>query len=562
MKKLRPYQKKIVDLLKSKLKENNYPLLVTASVGAGKSLIIAEVLLWMEKNKYKVLCLTLSSTLVKQNANTYKEQGGNCDIYCSGLNSKESKQCVVFGTPHSVIQGIRNQDEICNQPFNLIVIDEAHNISPHDNNSMYQRIINHYGLKSQIDGYSFRTIGLTGTPYRGKSISIVGKDQFFKEEICNISTSWLIKNQFLVPLKFGIIQCDSFDYSKLTVNNMGKFNGKELQEIIDKNERLTAKIMKEIVTAIESGRNGSFIFAATVRHCHECAKSLPEGKWAIITGTTPENERNIILDKAKQGIINYLINVNCLTVGVDVPNFDTCAWLRPTESLVLYTQGIGRILRLNESKKYGLVLDYSGNVERHGDVDDPIINEAIKPKIKDDPDYCITCYTCNTLNKVTARRCIGIHNEKRCDHYFEFKECPECKTENDIVARECRKCSFELIDPNLKLKNESYTHILETKVLDMKLKIETHTGFPIYKIGYLCEIDTKKQLWVMEKHLSSSNKAKNIFYANFVKKHVANASSYYMKLHLVESVKELFKLAKIPKKIILKNFQIHKKIFD
>ena len=64
-------------------------------------------------------------------------------------------------------------------------------------------------------------------------------------------------------------------------------------------------------------------------------------------------------------------------VGVDVPYFDVCAWLRPTESLILFIQGIGRVLRLHPSKQNALILDYAGNVERHGHIDDAIINAAL-----------------------------------------------------------------------------------------------------------------------------------------------------------------------------------------
>ena len=58
---------------------------------------------------------------------------------------------------------------------------------------------------------------------------------------------------------------------------------------------------------------------------------------------------------------------------------------------------------------------------------------------------------CETLNTVHSRRCIGVHNGKRCDNFFEWKDCPECNLPNDTTSRLCRGCGHELIDPNAKL---------------------------------------------------------------------------------------------------------------
>jgi superfamily II DNA or RNA helicase len=110
---------------------------------------------------------------------------------------KESQQLIIFGSPQSVCNGIRNQEDISPVAvLTLIIIDEAHNFDHLDSNTMYQRIVHHYGLHAQTYQYSYRVIGLTGTPFRGKGNSIIGDDQFFREEVCNISASWLINEGF------------------------------------------------------------------------------------------------------------------------------------------------------------------------------------------------------------------------------------------------------------------------------------------------------------------------------------------------------------------------------
>ena len=564
IKTLRPYQEDAVRTIKKQLRESDDPILVDASVGAGKSLIIASILLMVERAGINALCLTLNSTLIQQNADAYKLQGGHCSIYCAGLKSKCCKNFIVFASPNSICQSIRNEDEISRKPFELIVIDECHNLNPHDASSMYMRILNHYSMMAQSEQYKFKMIGLTGTPYRGKGLSIVGSNQLFKSKACEISSSWLINNGYLVRPSFGLTQTESFDFSQLRIKNNGKFDQKQLSDIVDSNERLTGKIMREITRTIDEGRKGAFIFASTRKHCIECLKSLPEGQVAVITGETSHEERKVILEKAKKGVIRYLVNVNVLTVGVDIPNFDVCVWVRPTESLVLYTQGIGRVLRLHPHKSSALILDYAGNIERHGDIDDPIINQALQPRNPTDPDYCIPCYTCNTLNKVTTRRCIGTHNDKRCDHYFEFKPCHVCETQNDIVSRHCRACDTELIDPNSKLRKHTETRTLTIRKGEYWITAQKG-GFPIINCRYYHQ-DSK--LNFSEAFFTNTDKSRNICYAKFVRNHINKASDYYIKLHDYKAMQEMLeKGVKSPHSITITinndgTFKMLKKIFD
>lgn len=389
-------------------------------------------------------------------------------------------------------------------------------------------------MLAQQEGYNFRIIGLSGTCYRDKAQSIVGPDMLFKSKLCSISAGWLIEQKYLVRPEFGIPSNDHYDFSKIRVNNMGKFNNSEIQKIINENERLTGKIMREL-QAIKC--NGIFIFAATRKHCEECARSLPDGEWAIITGETSHAERKNILDMARNGTLHYLISVNCLNVGVDVPRFDVCAWLRPTESLVLYTQGIGRVLRLHPGKRRALVLDYAGNLERHGDIDDPIINEALKPNAETEKDYIIPCYTCGTSNTIHARRCIGVVGNKRCDHFFEFKACHACQGTNDITSRYCSTCDTELIDPNAKLKK--ITPVYELRVIQAEYWVNESAGYknPIINAKYSTNGGD-----VFECYFTNSQKSKNILYAKFIRDHLVGiASKYYILMDSKEKMQDMIK---------------------
>lgn len=566
MKTLRPYQQEVLDKLRVRLKETDYPLLVNASVGAGKSLIIAELLRLIEQAGWRALCLTMNSTLIRQNAETYIAQGGHAGVYCAALNRRDTSEPIIFASPMSVFGSIRVNMKLSRIPFNLIIVDECHNINFNDKSTMYMRIFNHYTNLAVKLKHKLRFVGLTGTPYRGKGHTIVGEDLFFKEEVCAVTAEWLISESYLTPPIWGYHDKSlQYDFNQIKLNAMGKFNTSELDEAIHKTPRLTGKIMTEIVEIVKQ-RKGAFIFASSIKHCYECAEWLPPDETAIIIGDTPDKLREEYIEKAKAGILKYLVNVNVLCTGVDVPSFDTVVFVRPTESLVLYMQCLGRGLRLADGKTDCLILDYAGNLERHGDIDNPIINKAIQPKTND-PDYCIECFDCNTLNTLDARRCIGISNDKRCDHWFEWKDCHGCSAKNDIVARYCRECKIELLDPNRHLKESaSNRDNVFFNVKGTSYSLSVMNGFPRFEIIY--EIDNPA-LDVKESFLLSTEKSVRFFYHTIAKLHFMHPHEAPNNLQNIRFLKNVIESEQLysPRKIECietKNGQLKivKKYFD
>ncbi len=103
------------------------------------------------------------------------------------------------------------------------------------------------------------------------------------------------------------------------------------------------------------------IFAATVAHAEEIMGYLPADQSALITGATVSAERTALIDAFKARKLKYLVNVAVLTTGFDAPHVDLIAILRPTESVSLYQQIVGRGLRLSPGKEACLILDYAGN---------------------------------------------------------------------------------------------------------------------------------------------------------------------------------------------------------
>lgn len=557
---LRDYQQTAINEAWKALKKNDDPVLFVSSVGSGKSVMIGHMMKTIEDHGKRALCLVNSSELVRNNSETFKRMGGNPSVFCASLNKKEHDKNIVFATPQSIMAAIKNNHPIKDILFNMIVVDEAHSINHLSFESQFMRILRHY--KHQYP--PMRVLGLTGTDFRGSGNDIVGEDCLFKTRVANITTSWLIQNDFLAKPVYGFPETESFDFSKLKTKS-GKFSTKELEEVISSKKRLTWEILQE-VNEVMQNRNGAFIFCSSKRHCEEALEALPKGSTYIITGDTPEKERHKILTMARNQEIKYLISVNCLMTGIDVPNFCTTVWLRPTESLVLYVQGIGRALRLHDLKKDALILDFAGNLDRHQDIDNLIINEALKARndYAEEEEKPFTCYTCGTAASLHTRRCHGMVLNARCEYFFQFKDCSRCSVQNDITARSCRACNAELIDPNAKLKRpKPEAYILNVIQAQYSVSPMGHTSLPIINISYDCGHHR-----VFESYYMNSEKNRNIAYAKMIRTHIEKPSDYYMHMTNINKMREMISgPIKTPSQLICtindeRYYRIVKKVFN
>ena len=566
---MRPYQQFSVKECWRALKLNDDPVLLMASVGAGKSLMLANILLTIQKAQKRALCLVNNAELVRNNCATLIDEGGNASIYCAALGTKDAGAPIVFGTPQSVLNGINKNESIGKIKFNLIVVDEAHAINYLNQRSCFMRILRHY----KHEYPDMRLLGATGTNFRFRGSAIVGHDCLFKTQVGNITTEQLINEGYLINPKFEVDKNLILDFSKVKIKQNGQFDQKQLESVVEKSARLTELICYQVIHIMETQkRRGVFFFATTKKHAEEIYSHLPKDQSAIILGDTPQHERTEILHKARQGAIRYLVNIAIISVGVDVPSYDTIAYLRPTESLVLLVQTMGRVLRLSPAtrKSEALVLDFAGNIERHRDWDNPVLQEAVKQTIDLDKPLVISCPECLQMNTETARRCVGrinknSSNEERCNYYFEFKECI-CGSKNDIAARFCHQCSCELIDPNAKLSLTAVqSNLITVSVLEAKYGISgTQKGFRI-NCAYKCQ-DEKGQIGSVFEHYSPiSDKSLRLFYGQFVKKHCQDAGKWYRHLGNRSKVEEMLQTVETPMSLLIakeqEGLRIKKKIF-
>ncbi|YCI82723.1 DEAD/DEAH box helicase [Enterobacteriaceae bacterium] len=459
---LRPYQREAVDATLRYFRQHQTPAVIVLPTGAGKSLVIAEL---ARVARGRVLVLAHVKELVAQNHAKYCALGLEADIYAAGLSRKESQGKVVFGS----VQSVARNPEHFRGAFSLLIVDECHRISD-DDDSQYQQIISH--LRSANP--QLRLLGLTATPYRlGKGWiyqfhyhGIVRGDAkaLFRDCIYELPLRYMIKHGYLTPperLDMPVVQ---YDFSRLSAQSNGLFSEADLNRELKNQKRITPHIISQIVEFAQT-RKGVMIFAATVEHAREVLGLLPADEAALITGDTPGPVRDELISAFKDQRYRYLVNVSVLTTGFDAPHVDLIAILRPTESVSLHQQIVGRGLRLAPGKIDCLILDYAGNPH------DLYTPEVGSPKGKSDnvpvQVFCPACGFANTFwGKTTAdgtliehfgRRCQGWFEDddgtrEQCDYRFRFKNCPNCNAENDIAARRCRECDQVLVDPDDMLK--------------------------------------------------------------------------------------------------------------
>ncbi|HCM1036318.1 TPA: DEAD/DEAH box helicase [Vibrio parahaemolyticus] len=533
---LRPYQADSVKAVIHYFRKHSTPAVIVLPTGAGKSLVIAEL---ARLAKGRVLVLAHVKELVEQNHAKYEGYGLKGAIFSAGLGRKETDQQVVFASVQSVV---RNLDSFKNQ-FSLLVIDECHRV-PDDKNSSYQKVITH--LRELNPG--IKVLGLTATPYRlgmgwiyqyhTRGQVRTEESRFFRDCIFELPIRYLLDENFLTPARMMDAPVLSYDFSQLKPANTGRYKEAEMDMVIDKAKRATPQIVEQIIQYARE-RKGVMIFAATVRHAQEIHGLLPEGETAIVIGDTPTPERDAIIQAFKNREVKYLVNVSVLTTGFDAPHVDLIAILRPTESVSLYQQIVGRGLRLSEGKNECLVLDYAGNSY---DLYQPEVGDP-KPDSTSEI-ITIPCPACGFNNNFWGkldsngfllehfgRRCQGYFEDEdtgereHCGYRFRAKYCGECGADNDIAARICHECDATLVDPDKKLKealNLKDALIFECTEMDLSV-FKSNDGKSQLKVTYSGEpYQGEGHALVHEFWSLNTKKQKQTFKDQFVRPHLAD----------------------------------------
>jgi len=326
--------------------------------GSGKSLIIADIANRLDDH---VLIFQPSKEILEQNFLKLQSYGfWDCSIYSASFNSKKISK-VTF----AMIGSVRNSAELFSH-FKYVIIDECHGVNSIDRGSMYNKFL------SSLD---CRVLGLTATPYRLSTDGFGGsilkfitrtRPRIFSELIYHVQIKELSDLGFLSKMEY--YQIDIVDPSKLQLNSTGAdYTDRSVQKHysdIDFNLKL-----KEIIgRLLKAGRKNILVFTRFVAEAQELSDYF-NGLAEMVSGETPKKERERILNDFKSGEIRIVTNVGVLTTGFDFPELGTIVLARPTMSLALYYQMIGRAMRPHASKESSWIIDLCQTYKRFGRVE-------------------------------------------------------------------------------------------------------------------------------------------------------------------------------------------------
>ena len=418
--------------------------------GGGKTPIIATLARVIAQAGARVLIVAHRKELIEQTAEklTTWADGVPFSIVSAGLGQKDYGGRVVVAGIQSVYKHADLLTANGQRPINFLIVDEAHLIPNTDSGAdgMYQTLIRN------LTAYypALRVVGLTATPYRLGTGTVVGDDKILNSIVYKIGVKELIDRGFLSPLRSRLPELD-VDKNNIRIER-GEYKTADLEA--EYGQRAVVFKAVENLVAMTRQRNSVLVFCCGVEHAKQITDELRKQQnaaVALVTGETPADERAETLRRfkgdlhadliggGKETAIKYLVNVDVLTTGFDATNVDCVVLLRPTMSPGLYYQMVGRGFRLHPGKKDCLVLDFAGNIETHGPVDQLAGTEENKGGGRAPVKKCPRCWSLIAANAKTCPDCGAVIVND------DF-ECPSCHGLNDRRANFCMLCGYQLRD--------------------------------------------------------------------------------------------------------------------
>lgn len=325
--KLYDYQQSLVNRARQAYADGFKAPCIVAPCGAGKSIMIAEIIKLTTNNHKKVLFLVHRKELLEQIENTLTKHGVNM-------------QYVTLGMVMTVVNRLDSYPK-----FDLIVVDENH----HTLAKSYKTILDYF------DTY---VLGFTATPIR---LNGDGLGDVNDKLVIGPTPKWLIENKRLAPRDYYSI--DLTDKTKLKKSSTGDYSNKSMDDAIGKT------IYGDVVKHYRKLADGqkTILYAHNIEYSKMFAEKFNDAGISAqhIDAKTPKVDRQAIIEQFRKGNIKVLCNVDLIGEGFDVPDCTAVILMRPTQSLSLYIQQSMRPMRY-QPNKIATIIDHVGNVHRHG----------------------------------------------------------------------------------------------------------------------------------------------------------------------------------------------------
>ncbi|MEM0140209.1 MAG: DUF3427 domain-containing protein [Ferroplasma sp.] len=382
---LHPYvfQEKILEELQADRVLRGYTHnLIVSSTGTGKTMIAAfDYQRFIDGNKRpKLLYIAHREEILKQALATFRavlKDPNFGELYVG--NYKPAGYEYLFMSVQ-IFNSINFNTLTESDYYDYIIIDEFHHAAAHS----YQKLLSYYKPKILL--------GLTATPER-----MDGKDilKYFNNHIsAEIRLPEAIDRKLLCPFQYFIVT-DSADLSAVSWKN-GKYDVKELTDIYSNNASTANSraelIYNSVIKYLDDIQSIKGIgFCVSIKHAQFMSEYFNSKGIAsnFVASLSSEAERNQAREDLLNGSIKFIFAVDIYNEGIDIPEINTVLFLRPTESLTIFLQQLGRGLRLSKDKEYLTVLDFIGQanakydfsskflsllVDKHKNIKSEIIN--------------------------------------------------------------------------------------------------------------------------------------------------------------------------------------------
>lgn len=321
--KLRDYQKECLDLIDN-LQPGSY--LIQMATGLGKTATFTNI-----KRKGRVLVLAHREELVTQPIKYY-----DCPVGIEMANSKSHREPVVIASVQSIVHRL---EKFKPTEFDTIITDEAHHAAA----TSYRKVYEYFKPRLHL--------GFTATPNRGDNVRL---DDVFEKIIFQRDLKWAIQNKYLTDIYCMRVNIE-YDISKVA-RRMGDFAPGELEEVM--NQEVLNNAIAETYKKYAKGQ--TLIFACSVEHAKAIAEKIP----GAVAVTAETKNREELIKKFTKREIPVLVNCMIFTEGTDMPLVETVMIARPTSNSSLYTQMVGRGLRLYPGKDKLTLIDLVGTTGR------------------------------------------------------------------------------------------------------------------------------------------------------------------------------------------------------
>jgi superfamily II DNA or RNA helicase len=406
---LRPYQQKMVDAIRLQYQLGKRSVLAVLPTGGGKTICFSYIADAASRKGNRVLILVHRAELLDQASRSLPMHHG---IIAAGRGMDLS-----HGVQVASVQTVaRRLHLLPRDHFQLIVVDEAH----HTTAGTWARTLEHFNTA--------KLLGVTATPIRGDGR---GLGEHYQAMVEGPSAQWLTDNGYLADAR--VLAPPGFDATGLR-KRMGDFDQQQAEQQV-------RAIHGDCVSHYRQHLAGqtAIAFCCSVAHAEAVAALFLQAgiPAASIDGKMDASTRRQLLADLGTGRIKVLTSCALIGEGVDVPSVGGCILLRPTASVALHLQMIGRCLRPSGSK-VAVVLDHVGNTLRLGHHLEPRewTLDGLKKRDREKAPSVKVCPQCFAAMASQARQCL------ECGHAFapEARELEQVEGELvEMVARQRRR---------------------------------------------------------------------------------------------------------------------------